>query len=236
MKDSTNEGRREIVDLKDYTDKGCKQVIDPTSLNWCDMALLKKKDPFMYYSIPGNRDEELPGKDVDLSELDLPSDVSRSFTVGAPKKDQNVEPRRNLAHSLTMERRGTGTNFEFALKCLPIEEDEKHGINHPRCKSSNDSAKHRRVSTCSSDGETKLVERKSTISYESYVDTVLERVIEEQAAILQPNAPKRTYGDSDNVDELRRGSILEDILFESIAQLGNFDGFDSDTESETESD
>ena len=236
--------------MKVSTDERRKQVaIDPTSLNWCEMAILKKKDPFMYYSIPGNRDKELPGEDIELSELDLPSNVSRSFTAGAPKKDPQVGPHRHLAHSLTMGgRRGSGANFEFAGKCLPIKEDLKNNdsrANHSRCKSSNEiiqnnpgPANHRRTSTCSDMDETKLVKRKSVISYESYGDKVLEHVIEEQAAILQPNAPRRTYGDSDEVDELRRGSILEDILFNSMAQLAdlNLADFDSDTESDTDSD
>ena len=240
--------------MEDFANNERKKAIDPTSMNWCEMALLRKRDPFMYYSIPGNRDKELPGNEIDLSELDLStsSGPSRSFSAGAPKKNPPVESHRRHSEpdsdSFKVKRRGSGVNFEFAVKCPSIEEDakiDKRTKNHSRCKSSNEiiqsipcPASHRRTSTCSDIDQTKLVERKSVISYESHVDTVLESVIEEQAALLQPNAPRRTYGDSNEVDELRRGSILEDILFESIAQLGNLDlaDFDSDTESETESD
>jgi hypothetical protein len=46
--------------------------IDASSLSWCEMALLKKQDPFMYYSIPGNRDtHEIKGKDIDLSDMKI---------------------------------------------------------------------------------------------------------------------------------------------------------------------
>ena len=225
----------------------------------------------MYYSIPGNRDQELPGNDVDLSELDLSATSgSRSFTAGAPKKDPQVGlPRRHSdldsdpfalerqgsgmansefdltsppiedldSDSFALERQGSGTaNFEFALSPRPIEENKMNGSrsNHSRCKSSNEiiqntpgPACHRRMATCSDIDETKLVKRKSVISYES-IDAGLESVIEEQAATMQPNAPRRTYGDSNDVEGLRRGSLLEDILFNSIAQLGDF--ADSDTE------
>lgn len=81
-----------------------KKTIDTSNMNWVDMALLKKQDPFMYYSIPGNRDANLPGKDVDLSDLDLPElghVVSKSFTGGCVKKKTSRAkvPRR---HSITV--------------------------------------------------------------------------------------------------------------------------------------
>jgi hypothetical protein len=36
------------------TRKQVIEAVNPTNLSHCDMAVLKKKDPFMYYSIPGN--------------------------------------------------------------------------------------------------------------------------------------------------------------------------------------
>jgi hypothetical protein len=49
-----------------------EKQIDAASLSWCEMALLKKRDPFMYYSIPGNRDtRKIQGKDVDLADMKI---------------------------------------------------------------------------------------------------------------------------------------------------------------------
>lgn len=190
-----------------FSNDKVKQVIDPSGLTWCEMALLKKKDPFMYYSIPGNRDKKLPGENIDLSELHLSSsgNVSRSFTTGAPMKDSDHKSPRRHSHTL---RRGSETKKEKNIKC----------VNHAR-------------HSTSSEIETKLVERKTAISYESYVDKVLEDVIEEAAA-LQPNATRRTSDGSTD----RRGSVLEDILFNAIAELNGLEEFTYDTEPESEPD
>lgn len=51
-----------------------EKQIDAASLSWCEMALLKKQDPFMYYSIPGNRDTHtIQGKDIDLTDMKISS-------------------------------------------------------------------------------------------------------------------------------------------------------------------
>lgn len=51
-----------------------EKQIDTASLSWCEMALLKKRDPFIYYSIPGNRDmRKIQGKDIDLTDLKISS-------------------------------------------------------------------------------------------------------------------------------------------------------------------
>jgi hypothetical protein len=235
-----------------------KQVIDTSNLSWCDMAVLKKQDPFMYYSIPGNRDAKLPGEEIDLSELELAPDsndaeLSRSFTCGTVKTGHWVEdtkPRRHSEQDAASEtkesakRRGSGATFEFALQCpsFTIQEEERiftQGTGeggHSRCKSYNNAValslpnptSHRRASTESAvTDDSKLVYRKSAISFESYVDDMLDDIIDEVAE-LQPRRP------SVQIDVTRRGSVLQDILFNSIGtamgELGELDFSDSDSD------
>ena len=183
----------------------------------------------MYYSIPGNRDKKLPGKDVDVSELNLLSSgtFSRSFTIEAPMKNPNLKSPRRNSHT------GSETAFDLALKCLSIEEEKKNGgdsiqSQHQSSNDVNRSSPDRtsnRNSSTSSEIQTKLVERKSVISYESYVDKVLEDVIDEATA-LQPGATRGAFTGSTD----RRGSLLEDIPFRSIAELNGLADFEYDTE------
>jgi hypothetical protein len=62
-----------------------QKQIDTADLSWCKMALLKKQDAFMYYSIPGNRDtREIQGKDLNLSDAKIsacPGTRRRSILV-----------------------------------------------------------------------------------------------------------------------------------------------------------
>lgn len=230
------------------------EVIDPTHLSWGDMALLKKQDPFMYYSIPGNRDKRHPGEDIDLSGLDPAPDsmadgLSRSFTQGTFKDGRLVDettPRRhsentesNSAGSSSAKRRGSGATFEFELKCpsFTIKEEEvifgpSSSNAHSRSKSEmlqlrdSESRSHRRNQTESDADHPNLVHRKSAISFESYVDSLLDDIIEEVAE-FQPRRP------SIQIDVARRGSVLQDVLFNSIAALGQMDDIDiSDSDSD----
>jgi hypothetical protein len=205
------------------------EAVDPTNLSSCDLAVLKKKDPFMYYSIPGNRDKRLPGEEIDLSELDLAPDCSgdlaRSFTAGTVKKEHKVAettPRRHsssLSGSIKRRESGseveTGATFEFELQCpsFTIQEEEKIF--------SADASRNRRFSVESDRDSSKLVHRKSAISFESYVDDVLDDAIKE-LSYLQPKRP------SVQIDTKRRGSVLQDLLFSSIASIGDSSDYDSD--------
>jgi hypothetical protein len=77
------------------------------------------------------------------------------------------------------------------------------------------------MSTESDLDSSKLVHRKSAISFESYVDHILDDAIEE-LAYLQPRRP------SVQIDKDRKDSVLQDLLFSSIA-MGEFDS-DSDSD------
>jgi hypothetical protein len=239
----------------DISRKHVVEAIDPTNLTSCDMAVLKKKDPFMYYSIPGNRDKRLPVKEIDLSELDLApdcndGDLARSFTAGTIKKEHKVHetmPRRHTSSlSGSIKRRESesesenesGDTFEFPLQgpSFAIQEEERifgpgaSTSHHSRCKSSNEvlmdnqrSTNHRRLSTESDLDSGKLVHRKTAISFESYVDEMLDDAIQELAH-LQPKRP------SVKIDTNRRGSVLQDLLFSSIAAIGDLSDYDSDSD------
>ena len=144
-------------------------------------------------------------------------------------KNPNLKSPRRNSHT------GSETAFDLALKCLSIEEEKKmenggdsiqsqHRSSNDMNRSSPDRTSNCHLST-SSEIQTKLVERKSVISYESYVDKVLEDVIDEATA-LQPGATRGAFTGSTD----RRESLLEDILFRSIVELNGLADFEYDTE------
>jgi hypothetical protein len=164
------------------------------------------------------------------------------------RKEHKVEetlPRRHsssLSGSIKRRESGSevecGATFEFPLQCpsFTIQEEEKifgpdtRISHHSRCKSSNEATmssqgpgNHRRFSTESDLDSSKLVHRKSAISFESYVDDMLDDVIED-LAYLQPKRP------SVKIDKNRQGSVLQDLLFSSIAAMGDLSEFDSDSD------
>jgi hypothetical protein len=235
------------------TRKQVIEAVDPTNLSHCDMAVLKKKDPFMYYSIPGNRDKRPIGEEIDLSELDLApdctdGDLARSFTAGTVKREHKVQetaPRRHTSSlSDSIKRRGMGSEIEsgatfgFTFQCpsFTIQEEEKmfgpgaKPSNHSRCKSSNavvmgdqGVSDHRRHFTETDLDSVNLVHRKSAISFESY--EMLDDVIGELSD-LQPRRP------SVQIDKDRRGSVLQDLLFSSAAAIAGLNEFDFDSDSD----
>lgn len=213
------------LSLKD----GRKQVIDPTGLSWFELALLKKQDAFMYYSIPGNRDKKLPGEDIDLSGLGLSpgkGKVSRSFTAGTVKKDPLLNTN-DIRHSFTTSNARRGSGSQSTLQC-PFTIQEEAG----KKDESNETFRHRMPSEAD-DVNGNLVERKSVVSFETYGDIMLDDIIDEFAH-LQPQAQRRMSSSSINSGELRRGSVLQDILFNSIAQMGNLEDFDFDEDSDSD--
>lgn len=237
----------ELISNTKFEDDEIKQI-DTTGLSWGDMILLKKSDPFLYYSIPGNRDAKLPGEDVDVSDLNLPSSASRSrsFTAVETAADgSNDEVKNLLRHSLTdvakIARRGSDVGLQHPSFTI----NESFTIDEPRatkkkpskrahCRSKSladaiitvkpSTAMHRRTVSAYPQLQSNIVTRKTAISFESYVDNVLEEVIEEMAE-LQPRMP-RDGPSADEDEEVRRGSLLEDILFASIEQLRDEGGLE----------
>lgn len=210
------------------------QVIDPTDLSWLDMALLKKQDPFMYYSIPGNRDKKNPGEEIDLSELDhapdsMDEENSRSFTEGTFRDRSLIEEAAPRRHS------GSGATLDLELQCpsFTVKEEEIMFAPSPSTREGHSRTKslmvqpttyaprnHRRNQTESNVDHSKLVHRKSAISFECSLGVILDDIIDEVAELqpLQPNT---------QIDVERRGSELQDVLFDCIAALGQVDDVDS---------
>jgi hypothetical protein len=207
--------------------------IDPTGLSWCEMALLRKKDPFMYYSIPGTREAKgsgaVPGDDVDLSDLNLSESArSRSFTaleIDARRSNDAIKQPRRHSHSI----QGSpdrGANEDFAIQHPPRRQS------HGRSKSLADAIlsepikdRHRRT-TSAPVINSNVVTRKSIISFERYGDDTLDDIIDEVGELQ----PKREMSDFKSLDDIRRGSVLQDILFSSIAALQGEGDWDSDSE------
>ena len=87
-----------ISSVKTMHVKGQKQI-NASNLSWCEMALLKKKDPFMYYSIPGTKFKpSVPGKELDVSGLKTSSGTRRHSIIiieeEGPKAKPDVKCRR----------------------------------------------------------------------------------------------------------------------------------------------
>ena len=70
-----------------------EKQIDTSNLSWCEMALLKKKDPFMYYSVPGTKfKSSVPGKELDTSELKTSSGSRRHSIVVIEVEGPKAKP------------------------------------------------------------------------------------------------------------------------------------------------
>jgi hypothetical protein len=176
----------------------------------------------MYYSIPGYRDKRLPGEEIDMSELHLApdctdGDLSRSFTSGMVKKE----------HSSSLYQAPwiwIWSRMDLWPRCKNLASFEVQVIqwgDNEQSRSWQSSSLLYRIEpwfkqTC---------DRKSAISFESYVDDILDDAIEE-LAYLQPRRP------SVKIDKDRKGSMLQDLLFSSIAAMGDLSDFDSDSDSE----
>lgn len=203
------------------------------------MALLKKKDPFLYYSIPGNRNAILPGEPVDLSELNLSSDSrSNSYTAIETAAGGSNDPRHS--HSQTdvvkseTKRGGKASDLQhpaFTInESFTVDEESfkkkptKPSPAHCRSKSLADAiidksstSSHRRTVSVPA-FESTIVTRKTAISFESYADEMLDDVIEELSKLQSRIQRDDSSGPNGDYD-VRRGSLLQDLLFASIEQL-----------------
>lgn len=178
-----------------------KKQIDTASLSWCEMALLKKRDPFMYYSIPGNRDkDEVPGKDLDLSELKIAS--------CPPNRRRSI---------LTVEYFGPKAKMNRRVSFTSMEE----------CKHAEDA---RETSLQPEEFHPNIVKRKLAISFESCDG--LDHVIDVISRLSpQPQLNLESDDISEKYRAMRRGSVLQDILFSSI-EFADYVDFNSDDDNE----
>jgi hypothetical protein len=99
-----------------------KQHIDVKSLSAQDLNSLKKKDAFMYYSIPAGRSAALLNKEVDMSKLDEVSTVMKRNCTSCPSRIMTQE----FATSCTVER-ASRISFECHadLLIMDLMEEEK---------------------------------------------------------------------------------------------------------------
>ena len=188
-----------------------EKQINTSNLSWCDMALLKKQDPFMYYSIPGNRNncDVLQGKDLDLSDVKIascPGTRRRSILAVEAAGPKAAKGMRRTTFTTVSECKQQV--HEVSEKKSPLEPEESHP---------------------------NIVKRKSAISFESCAE--LDDVIEELTRLSPIQVPDGTLNSgiaSVQIDATRRGSVLQDILFNSIGnameELGEVDLSDSDDE------
>ena len=203
------------------------------------MALLKKKDPFLYYSIPGNRNAILPGEPVDLSELNLSSDSrSNSYIAIETAAGGSNDPHRSHSHTDVVKsatkRGGEASDLQhpaFTInESFTVDEESfkkkptKSSPAHCRSKSLADAiidksstSSHRRTVSAPV-FESNIVTRKTAISFESYADEMLDDVIEELSK-LQPRIQRDDSSGPNGDYDVRRGSLLQDLLFASIEQL-----------------
>jgi hypothetical protein len=71
-----------VIEFPTFKDDGDAQVLDAGNLCHSDLALLKKNDPFMYYSVQGmNRKANVVDQDLGMSSLSF-----KSNSIGATKK------------------------------------------------------------------------------------------------------------------------------------------------------
>ena len=219
-----------------------RKQIDTSDLTWSELALLRKTDAFMYYSIPGARDNKLVGEEIDLSGLNLPDpSVSRSFTLGAIMNEPNPElirakqPRRNSDSVISV---STSVKAKVATLTFVIikEEDEAKPPlprGHLRAKSSVEipmkprTLIHRRIFSEPPESNT-IVKRRTAISFETMGDDMISEIINEISE-LQPKQERSPPTNSDY--DPRRGSYLQEVLFSSISTMmkeGDFEDSDED--------
>ncbi len=206
----------------------------------------------MYYSIPGARDHKLVGQEIDLSDLNLPEGpVSRSFTNGAVKSKEGSERRRQpRRHSDTVKSEpapvepATKPQGSWALdldSSLIIDEEKEFKpskAKHCRSRSKVEDLMNElelelaMEAACRQEPPERqhaLVKRKSVISFETIDDSLLDEAMAEVSA-LQPKVDRRPSYNHILEDGIRRGSKLQDILFESIKNLTGEDFDFSDDE------
>jgi hypothetical protein len=134
-----------------------EKQIDVANLSWCEMALLKKQDPFMYYSIPGNRDtQNIQGKDLDLTDAKIsacPGTRRRSIlAVENEGPSAKVASRRTSFTTLNVHKQ------QEVHKTKKLEPEESHP---------------------------NIVKRKSAISFESYDNDLGDVMYEMSQEILE---------------------------------------------------
>lgn len=97
----------------DVTNLGSEKTIDISSLCSSELVLLKKNDPFMYYSIPGVREETLTSRELDLTDLNLHETKSRPLN----DDDDQSQPclQRSNTHSLVRRRSRISCEIHFGL-------------------------------------------------------------------------------------------------------------------------
>ena len=74
--------RIEIPTFKNYEDS--EQVLDISCLSHSGLALLKKNDPFMFYSIPGMKTQTTSDDNLDVSSLELNSKTPKKLSSPIP--------------------------------------------------------------------------------------------------------------------------------------------------------
>lgn len=94
----------------DVTNLENEKAIDVASLCSSELALLKKNDPFMYYSIPGAREETMTSHELDITDLNLHETRSRPLN---DDKDQS-QPclRRSTSNANVLVKRRSRISYE----------------------------------------------------------------------------------------------------------------------------
>jgi hypothetical protein len=179
-----------------------QKQIDTANLSWCEMALLKKQDAFMYYSIPGNRDtREIQGKDLDLSDAKISAcPGNRRRSILAVKKEgptAKVASRRTSFTTLDDHKQ------QEVPKTKMLEPEESHP---------------------------NIVKRKTAISFESYDNDLGDVMYEMSQEILESLVSCATSTVDSDIDTVRRGSVLQDLIFSSIALMNEEALLDSNDE------
>lgn len=103
----------------DVTTIGIEKVIDIASLCASELALLKKNDPFMYYSIPGAREETLTHHEPDITDLNLQENSSRPLLNDDKDQSQPCLGRRSSNARLLVKRKSRishETHFSLVMQ------------------------------------------------------------------------------------------------------------------------
>ena len=75
-----------------------EQVLDTRCLCHSGLVLLKKKDPFMFYSIPGMKNKHVADENLDISSLELDSKSSKESSLKPDSIPRYVKRRSRISY------------------------------------------------------------------------------------------------------------------------------------------